>query len=203
MSAAFNFPLLGGGGGARWLATYRWSSAHGHIHDTKVQQQANVGRTRLSKLARVWLPVIAHTCRWGATLIACRQDRLLRRGGSPVTDWADLLQPALKGKVAMVESSREFVGVALKVGLFGNRDKGRAPTAPCWTWQTHAAAGDLFAFMTVFVCYLLPCRPWGSRSTRAPPSWQLQALVPRSWARRWQHSGGRCCCCHHGTTSEL
>jgi len=43
----------------------------------------------------------ACTCRWGATLIAYRKDRLLRRGGHEITDWADLLQPQLKGRVAV------------------------------------------------------------------------------------------------------
>jgi hypothetical protein len=52
--------------------------------------------------------------RWGATLVAYRPDRLLRWGGRPVLDWPDLLQPQLKGKVAFVDSSREFVGIALK-----------------------------------------------------------------------------------------
>ena len=37
-----------------------------------------------------------------------------RRGGSPIEDWGDLLQPRLAGRIAWVDSPREFVGAALK-----------------------------------------------------------------------------------------
>jgi len=52
--------------------------------------------------------------RWGATLVAYRKDRLLRRGGHAILDWADLLQPQLRGRVALTGSSRELLGLALK-----------------------------------------------------------------------------------------
>ncbi len=55
--------------------------------------------------------------RWGATLIAYRRDRLEARGGHAVRDWCDLLQPQLEGRVAMTDSSREFLGAALKAAL--------------------------------------------------------------------------------------
>lgn len=34
--------------------------------------------------------------RWGCTLIAYRKDRVERWGGTPVSDWGDLLQPRLQ-----------------------------------------------------------------------------------------------------------
>ena len=37
-----------------------------------------------------------------------------RQGGEPIRDWSGLLQPALKGRIAFVDSPREFVGAALK-----------------------------------------------------------------------------------------
>lgn len=44
-----------------------------------------------------------------------------RRGSWEITDWADLLQPALKGRVGFVEAPREFVGVVMKtLGLSFN-----------------------------------------------------------------------------------
>jgi hypothetical protein len=59
--------------------------------------------------------------RWGCSMIAYRPDRLVRRGGQPIMDWSDLLQPDLKGKVAFIDSSREFVGIAFKtLGLSFN-----------------------------------------------------------------------------------
>ncbi|MEW5310112.1 MAG: hypothetical protein WDW38_001941 [Sanguina aurantia] len=58
--------------------------------------------------------VYAAPYRWGATLIAYRKDKLLAVGGHAICDWADLLQPKLKGKIAFLDSSRELVGAALK-----------------------------------------------------------------------------------------
>ncbi len=37
-----------------------------------------------------------------------------RRGGYPVEDWKDLLQPKLEGRIAWTDSPREFVGAALQ-----------------------------------------------------------------------------------------
>lgn len=37
-----------------------------------------------------------------------------RRGGIPVHDWADLLQPRLEGRLGFLDSPRDFIGVALK-----------------------------------------------------------------------------------------
>ncbi|KAI3429510.1 hypothetical protein D9Q98_005599 [Chlorella vulgaris] len=55
--------------------------------------------------------------RWGATLVAYRKDKLGRAdssGGVAIRDWADLLQPQLRGRVAFMDSPRDVVGVALK-----------------------------------------------------------------------------------------
>ncbi len=37
-----------------------------------------------------------------------------RRGGYPVEDWRDLLQPKLEGRIAWTDSPHEFVGAALQ-----------------------------------------------------------------------------------------
>lgn len=61
--------------------------------------------------------------RFGCALIVSRSARLKKRGGRVVSDWIDLLQPQLKGRVAFVDSSRDFVGVAFKtLGLGFNTD---------------------------------------------------------------------------------
>uniref|UniRef100_A0A7S0RPJ7 Uncharacterized protein n=1 Tax=Chlamydomonas leiostraca TaxID=1034604 RepID=A0A7S0RPJ7_9CHLO len=57
--------------------------------------------------------------RWGCTVVAYRRDRLESRGGRQISDWSDLLQPKLEGRVAMTDSSREFMGIALKTLGFG------------------------------------------------------------------------------------
>lgn len=42
-------------------------------------------------------------------------------GGAPVLDWPDLLQPRLKGRLAVIDASHEFVAIALKsLGLSAN-----------------------------------------------------------------------------------
>jgi len=48
--------------------------------------------------------------RWGCTMVAFRKDKL----AFPISDWSDLLQPALKNRVAFIESPRELLGVAMK-----------------------------------------------------------------------------------------
>lgn len=49
---------------------------------------------------------------WGTTGIAYRKDLVDR----PITSWMDLYRPAesLRGKIAMVENSRDLIGMALK-----------------------------------------------------------------------------------------
>ncbi|GLC41238.1 hypothetical protein PLESTB_001084100 [Pleodorina starrii] len=81
-------------------------------------------------------PVYGAPYRWGCTLIAYRRDRLLRRGGSPVLDWSDLLQPALEGRVAMLESPRELLAAAVR--SFAGDGGGRRVSV-------NASAGELAA----------------------------------------------------------
>ncbi|GIL81389.1 hypothetical protein Vretimale_1058 [Volvox reticuliferus] len=59
-------------------------------------------------------PVYGAPYRWGCTLIAYRRDRLLHRGGDPIIDWSDILQPALAGRVAMLDSPRELLAAAVR-----------------------------------------------------------------------------------------
>ncbi|KAL4444599.1 hypothetical protein ABPG77_002416 [Micractinium sp. CCAP 211/92] len=66
--------------------------------------------------------------RWGAVLVAYRKDRLLRAGmPEGIRDWADLLTPQLKGRVAFIDSPRDVVGAALKtLGLGFNASAAEA-----------------------------------------------------------------------------
>ncbi|KAL3137083.1 hypothetical protein ABBQ32_006668 [Trebouxia sp. C0010 RCD-2024] len=52
--------------------------------------------------------------RWGCTLVAYNREYLCKRGGVAIRDWSDLLQPRLRGRLAFLDSPREFVGVGLK-----------------------------------------------------------------------------------------
>ncbi|KAG1669301.1 hypothetical protein FOA52_014862 [Chlamydomonas sp. UWO 241] len=88
--------------------------------------------------------VYAAPYRWGATLVAYREDRLLRAGGVPVADWADLLQPQLKGRVAFVDSSRTFIAVALKtLRLSANAGEAELAAAGLSADDLAAAVGRL------------------------------------------------------------
>jgi putative spermidine/putrescine transport system substrate-binding protein len=53
--------------------------------------------------------------RWGATVIAYRRDLFAQHGLKPPTDWADLFQTGLKGRISLLDSPRETIGVALKL----------------------------------------------------------------------------------------
>jgi putative spermidine/putrescine transport system substrate-binding protein len=53
--------------------------------------------------------------RWGATVIAYRRDLFAQHGLKPPIDWADLCQPGLKGRISLLDSPRETIGLALKL----------------------------------------------------------------------------------------
>jgi putative spermidine/putrescine transport system substrate-binding protein len=52
--------------------------------------------------------------RWGATLIAYRQDVFAQRQLPPPTDWADLWRPDLKGQLSLPDQARQVIGLVLK-----------------------------------------------------------------------------------------
>ncbi len=47
-------------------------------------------------------------------LVAKRDQLAARKGRHAITRWQDLLQPGLRGRIALPEAPREFVGIALK-----------------------------------------------------------------------------------------
>lgn len=52
--------------------------------------------------------------RWGSTLIIYRRDRFSQNGIAAPKDWADLWQPALQGKVVLLNQPQEIIGLTLK-----------------------------------------------------------------------------------------
>ncbi|XP_059663045.1 uncharacterized protein LOC132308820 isoform X2 [Cornus florida] len=52
--------------------------------------------------------------RWGSMVIAYKKSKFQKYNLAPIEDWADLWQPQLAGKISMVDSPREVVGVVLK-----------------------------------------------------------------------------------------
>lgn len=51
--------------------------------------------------------------RWGSTVIAYRPDKFEELGWTP-TDWSDLWHPDLAGRVALLDSPRQVIGLTLK-----------------------------------------------------------------------------------------
>jgi putative spermidine/putrescine transport system substrate-binding protein len=52
--------------------------------------------------------------RWGSTVLIYRRDRLQQNNISIPTDWSDLWQPSLKGKVVLLNQQQEVIGLTLK-----------------------------------------------------------------------------------------
>lgn len=61
--------------------------------------------------------------RWGTTVIAYRADKFSDLGWTP-KNWRDLWSPQLQGRVSLLDSPREVIGLTLKtLGLSYNRDR--------------------------------------------------------------------------------
>jgi putative spermidine/putrescine transport system substrate-binding protein len=71
--------------------------------DKKWQQLVTVNN-------KIW----AAPYRWGSTVLIYRRDRLRQNGIAAIKDWADLWQPALRGKVVLLNQSQEIIGLTLK-----------------------------------------------------------------------------------------
>ncbi|XP_074283174.1 uncharacterized protein LOC141607718 [Silene latifolia] len=52
--------------------------------------------------------------RWGSMVIAYKKSKFDKLGFAPIEDWKDLWRPELSGRIAMVDSPREIIGVVLK-----------------------------------------------------------------------------------------
>ena len=76
-----------------------------------------------------------------ANLDACCAGRW---GGRPIRDWADLLQPRLRGRLAMVDSPRELVAIALAtLGLPLNASAADVEAAGCGAGGLRARVDEL------------------------------------------------------------
>ncbi|MQL87652.1 hypothetical protein Taro_020197 [Colocasia esculenta] len=52
--------------------------------------------------------------RWGCMVIAYKKSKLKKHNLAPIEDWKDLWRPELRGKIVMVDSPREVIGLVLK-----------------------------------------------------------------------------------------
>ncbi len=52
--------------------------------------------------------------RWGSTVIAYRKEKFAENGWKVPTDWSDLWRSELKGRISLLDSPREIIGLTLK-----------------------------------------------------------------------------------------
>jgi putative spermidine/putrescine transport system substrate-binding protein len=69
---------------------------------------------RWQQLVTVNNQIWAAPYRWGSTVIIYRRDRFLQNGLVEPQDWKDLWQPALQGKVVLLNQPQEIIGLTLK-----------------------------------------------------------------------------------------
>ncbi|KAJ3707120.1 hypothetical protein LUZ61_010825 [Rhynchospora tenuis] len=58
--------------------------------------------------------IYAAPYRWGTMVIAYKKSKFKKHNLKPIEDWDDLWRPDLRGKIAMVDSTREIIGATLK-----------------------------------------------------------------------------------------
>ena len=132
--------------------------------------------------------------RWGTTVIVYRKDRFDRLGWTP-QDWSDLWREELRGRVALLDSPREVIGLTLK--KLGHSYNHESPQDVPELFEELQALQEqlLFYSSTAFQQPLLRGDIWVaqgySRDILAIPRYgrQLAAVVPQSgtalWADYW------------------
>jgi putative spermidine/putrescine transport system substrate-binding protein len=133
--------------------------------------------------------------RWGTTAIVYRRDKVAEAFPEGLTDWADLLRPELKGRLAVLDDPREVIGLGLKAigGSYNQPDpasvSGLKPWLGKFQRQVRLYSSDSY------LQPLLTGDVWAAVawSTDALPllrqNSQLAMVVPRSgsaiWADLW------------------
>ncbi|WP_159789391.1 extracellular solute-binding protein [Sodalinema gerasimenkoae] len=137
--------------------------------------------------------------RWGTTAIVYRKDKFARLGWTP-QDWSDLWREEVRGRVALLDSPREVIGLTLKkLGYSYNHDSPQDVPELLAELQT-LQQQLLFYSSTAFQQPLLRGDVWVaqgySRDILAIPQYgqQLAAVVPKSgtalWADYWVRPAG-------------
>ncbi|NER27560.1 MAG: extracellular solute-binding protein [Symploca sp. SIO1C4] len=70
----------------------------------------NNQKNEVSEYVKLW----GAPYRWGSTLIAYRRDKFKSENLDLPKDWSDLWNPSLRGRISMLDQSREFIGLTLK-----------------------------------------------------------------------------------------
>jgi putative spermidine/putrescine transport system substrate-binding protein len=132
--------------------------------------------------------------RWGSTVLIYRSDRLRQNGIAAPKDWADLWQPALRGKVVLLNQPQEVIGLTLKkLGHSYQTDPQQVPELLPQLQQLHRQA--LFYSSDTYLPPLLTGDAWvavGWSSDLAEAlkhNSELAVAVPLSgtslWADLW------------------
>ncbi|MFP4652068.1 MAG: extracellular solute-binding protein [Phormidium sp.] len=128
--------------------------------------------------------------RWGTTVIVYRKDKFAQLGWTP-QDWSDLWREELRGRLALLDSPREVIGLTLKkLGYSYNHD--RPQDVPELLNELQALQEQvLFYSSTAIQQPLLRGDVWvaigSSRDMLAIPQYgqQVEAVVPQSGAALW------------------
>jgi putative spermidine/putrescine transport system substrate-binding protein len=132
--------------------------------------------------------------RWGTTVIVYRKDKFAQLGWTP-QDWSDLWREELRGRLALLDSPREVIGLTLKkLGYSYNHDRPQDVPELVNELQT-LQKQVLFYSSTAIQQPLLRGDIWvaigSSRDILGIPQYgqQLEAIVPQSgtalWADYW------------------
>jgi putative spermidine/putrescine transport system substrate-binding protein len=99
--------------------------------------------------------------RWGSTVLIYRRDRLQQNNIPLLTDWKDLWQPKLKGKVVLLNQQQEVIGLTLKrLGHSYHTDPQQVPELLPALRQLHQQA--LFYSSDRYISPLLTGDAWVS-----------------------------------------
>ncbi|MGM0457564.1 MAG: extracellular solute-binding protein, partial [Cyanobacteriota bacterium] len=132
--------------------------------------------------------------RWGTTVIVYRKDKFAQLGWTP-QDWSDLWREELRGRLALLDSPREVIGLTLKkLGYSYNHN--RPQDVPELLNELQALQKQALLYSsTAYQQPLLRGDVWvaigSSRDILGIPQYgqQLEAVVPQSgtalWADYW------------------
>jgi putative spermidine/putrescine transport system substrate-binding protein len=132
--------------------------------------------------------------RWGSTVLIYRKDRLQRNNIPLPTDWSDLWQPALKGRIVLLNQQQEVIGLTLKhLGYSYHTDLQQVPELLSTLRQLHQQA--LFYSSDRYISPLLTGDAWvavgwsadvvGLLSRQPDLGIAIPASGPSLWADLW------------------
>lgn len=129
--------------------------------------------------------------RWGSTVIVYRKEKFEEKGWKLPTDWSDLWRSELKGRISLLNSPREVIGLTLKKLGYGYNTSDLQPIAALPTELRALHQQVKFYSSTAYLQPLLLKDTWVAVgwSTDILPLMQrdrqLAAVIPQSGTALW------------------